>query len=312
MALLNSKEVVVAIKYGATVTTSDTIPISNEDIRIQPKAATGSFKCINGKLGNSTTWINTDDTVIDGATIEGYLTGNDATGTALATKPTWDQLYLACGLSATVVASTSVTYTPSQSQPSTATQLAVWRAGLRRTVSNVIGSLTISGTVGEPIKQTASVVGTTTLTSTSEANPSAVCTDTSLILILKSIDTFTSDAVAKKAQSFTLTQGNDNQKLYYVGGKGFERVDFASTLEVVYLKEDDAIYSDFAAGTQREIIIKAGQTNGKKVEIKCSQAVITDVTETSVNGKEAVTVRYNLMGDGTGANQFAIKYGTIA
>lgn len=311
MALLNSKLVVVAAKYGATVASINAIPISNEDVRLSPVVGAGSFKCLSGKMGNKTTWQNTDDVAVTGANVESYLTGNDATGSALASLPTWDNLYQICGLTATVVASTSVTYTPSQTAPSSASEVAVWRDGLKRVLSNALGTLTLSGTVGEPIKQSASISGFTTITSTAEANPTAVCTNEALLLVLKSTDTMTFGGTAYKGQNFTLTQGNDIQKFYFIGTKAFERVDFGASLEVTYLKENETIYSDFSAGTSMSVVIQAGTTNGKSVKITCAQAVVETLSETSINGKEAISVKFNLKGDAAGINQFAMKYGTM-
>lgn len=311
MALYDSKKVVVAVKYGGTATGTDAISITNEDIRVSPKSGAGSFKELSGKLGNKTIWKNTDDTTAD-VTLEGFLLGNDASGTALATLPSWDGVYKVCGLDATVVATTSVTYAPSQTQPSDLSTIAVWRDGLKRVSTGVVGTLTITGQIGEPIKQSAVISGFTTITSTAEANPTALSTNPALLLVLKSIDTMTIDGTAVKAQSFTLVQGNDNQKQYFIGVKDFDRVDFDSTLEVTYLKENEDVYTSFSAGTVVPIIIKAGNTNGKKVMITCSQAVVADTpTETSINGKEAFTVKYSLQGDVNGINQFQIKYGTI-
>ena len=312
MPLYDSKKVVVAVKYGGTATGTNAVSVSNEDIRISPTVGTGSFKEMNGKLGNKTTWMNTDDTTGE-ITIESFLLGNDATGTALATAPLWDDIYKTCGLDSTSVANTSITYTPSQSQPSDTSTVAVWRDGLKRILTGTVGTLTITGKIGEPIKQSASISGFTTITSTPEVNPAAVSINKSLLLVLKSIDSMTVDGTAVKAESFTLTQGNDIQKQYFIGLKDYERVDFDSTLEITYLKEDEAVYTAFDAGTTQVITIKAGSTNGKKVEIKALNAVVDgSPTETSINGKEAFTVKYSLQGDAEGINQFSIKYGTVA
>lgn len=311
MAILDSRRVVVAAKYGATATGSDAVAISNEDVRLSPNVQTGSFKCLNGKLGNKTTWKNTDNVSAEGANIECYLTGNDSTGAALDTLPDWDEMYKICGLDATVVADTSVTYAPSQTQPSDASTVVVWRDGLKRTLSGVVGTLSINGTVGEPIKQSVSVSGFTTLTSTADANPTASCVDDSLLLVLKSIDTITIGGTAYKGSSFSLTQGNDIQKLYAIGTKDFERVDFDSSLEITYYKENEAIYTTFANGTQVAVSITAGQVDGKAVKITAAQAIVESITEGSNQSKETVTVKFNLQGDATGINQFNIKFGDV-
>jgi hypothetical protein len=311
MPLFTSNKVVVSAKYGANATSANVVPVSNADIRLDPIIAKGEFKCLNGSMGNVTTWVNTDDSSISGGTITGFLTGNDATGTALATLPAWDELYKIAGLTGTVVATTSVTYAPNQIALSNASQVAIWRDGRKRVISGVVGSLTISGKVGEPISQSIAISGFGDIATTAEANPAGVCPNEALLLVLKSIDTLTVGGTAVKAESFTLNEGVDIQKFYMIGNKAFERTDFKSTLELTYLKEDETLLASYTAGTTSEVIITAGSVNGKKAQIKASQAVIEDVKETSLNGKEAYTVTFNLKGDANGINQWTLKYGTI-
>jgi len=311
MALLDSRKVVVAAKYGSTVAGADAIAISNEEVRLAPEVATGSFKCLNGKIGNKTVWVNTDDTTVSGAVVEGYLTGNDAVGTALDTLPDWSELYEICGLDETVSASVSVTYEPSQDQPSDSSEVAVWRDGSKRVVTGVMGSLTITGKVGEPLKQSVALSGFTTLEGSAEANPTAVCTDEALLLILKSTDTMTVTSTTYIGQDFTLTQGNDIQKLYAISTKDFDLVDFESSLEITYLKENEDIYSDFADGTEHSVEIQAGTVDGKAFNLTCGQAVVESITESSINMKEAVTVKFNLKGDAEGDDQYAMLWGTM-
>ncbi len=92
MALYDSKKVVVAVKYGGTASGTDAVSVANEDVRVIPTSGSGSFKELNGKLGNKTTWMNTDDTTGE-VTVEGFLLGNDGTGAALDTPPVWDDIY---------------------------------------------------------------------------------------------------------------------------------------------------------------------------------------------------------------------------
>lgn len=310
MSLFDTRKTVVAVKYGGTASGTDAIAISNEDVRLSPETATGSFRCINGMLGNKTSWLNSDDTSVNGATIECYLTGNDGTGLALTTAPDWADVYKICAMTETVGAS-GIAYTPSQTQPSDASTVAIWRDGRKRVLTGALGTLTITGTVGEPVRQSVAVSGFTTITSTAEANPTAACVDDELLLVLKSIDTFAIGASSIKAQSFTLTQGNDNQKLYFMGLKDYERVDFDSMLEVTYLKENEDIYTIFAAGTESSVVITIGATDGKAVKITCGQAVVETVTETSIQNKEAYTVRFNLKGNGSGVEQFKLEWGDV-
>lgn len=311
MGLLDSRKVVVAVKYGGAVAGTDAVSISNEEARLQPTAGKGSFKNLNGKLGNKIAWVNDDDVTTAGVPLTSFLTGNDATGLALDTLHNWDDIYKICGMEAVVDAGLSVTYKPSQTAPSTLSQIAVWRDGLKRIAVGVIGSLTVEGTIGEPISQTAEISGFTDLVGATEANPTASDINEDLLLVVKSTDTMTFTGTAYKGQKFTLTQGNDISKFYGFGLKTFERYDFDSTLEITYFKENENIYTDFANGTSHAIIIQAGSVNGKAVKISAPNAVVEDLSESSIDGKEAVTVKFNLKGDATGENQYSIIFGTM-
>lgn len=311
----DTNKVVLAVKYGGAVAGANAVAVTNEDVRLAPVPTSGSFKELNGKIGNKIVWKNDDDTVVEGANADGFLLGNDATGTALDTPPYWTEIYKLCGLTETIdsgVGTESVTYTPSQTQPSDASEVAIWRDGAKRVLSGAIGSVTITGKVGEPITQSVSLYGFTTLASATEANPTAPATDKSLLIVHKSTDTITFTGTPYKGVDFTLTQGNDIQKLYALGVKTFDLSDFESSLEVTYLKDNDNIYTDFANGTVHSVVITAGSANGKKIQITAGQAEVESVTESSVNGKEAIKVKFMLNGDANGENQYSMKFGTIA
>ncbi len=320
--MFDSKKVVVAVKYGGSTTSDDVVAISNEEARLSPAITKGEFKCLAGKLGNKTTWINDDDVSVEGATIESYLVGNDITGTELTKAPQWHEVYKVCCLKEVIDSeSETISYTPMQEKPLDNSEVVVWRDGLKRTATSALGSLEISGQIGEPIKQIANINGFTTIESTQEANPAGSCVDNGLLLVLKSTDTVTFNGVAYKGQNFKLTQGNEITKTLALSGyKNYNRVDFASTIEVTYFKEDENIYTDFKNGTNHKIEIKAGNKDGKAVKIVAPNASVQDIKESSIEGKEAVTVTFNLQGIKTesksGANdrgekQFSIIFGKV-
>ncbi len=320
--MFDSKKVVVAVKYGASASSADVVAISNEEARLSPTIAKGDFKCLAGKLGNKTTWMNDDDVTVEGATLESYLVGNDATGAELTKAPEWHEVYKLCCLKEVVDSEAeTVTYTPMQEHPSDKSEVIVWRDGLKRSVQGAIATLNIDGQIGEPIKQTADISGFTTVESQKEANPAGSCVDNSLLLVLKSTDTITFNGTAYKGQSFKLTQGNELTKILALSGqKGYERADFDSTLEVTYFKENENIYTDFKNGTSHKIEIKAGSADGKAVKIVAPNAHVQELSESSIEGKEAVTVTFSLQGiheeSKSGANdrgekQFSIIYGKV-
>jgi len=312
MALKDSRLVVVAAKYGGSVAGTDAVAISNEDVRLQPVMGKGEHKCLNGKLGNKTVWTNDNDVTVSAAAVTSFLTGNDSTGASLSDLPDWAELYEICGMTETVDSGVSVTYEPSQAAVSTASEVAIWRDGTKRVATGVVGTYTINGTIGEPLMQTVELSGFTTIEGSADSNPTASCIDEDLLLVLKSTDTMTFTSTAYKGQTFTFTQGNEISKIYGIGTKQFERFDFDSLLEVTYFKEDEDIYGDFADGTSHTIVIQAGTTNGKAMKFTAPVAVVQDLVESSIDGKEAVTVTFSLNGDSGGDDQWLITYGTMA
>lgn len=320
--MFDSKKVVVAAKYGANATNTNVIAISNDDVRLQPTIAKGDFKCMAGKIGNKTTWLNDDDVTVEGTSLESYLVGNSIDIATLTKPPEWNEIYKICCLKAVEdTTAKTLTYTPMQEKPSKGSQVVVWRDGLKRVVENTVGTLEIDGQIGEPIKQIANISGFTMIESTAEENPNGSCIDNSLLLVLKSTDTMTFNGTSYKGQSFKLTQNNEVIKILAMGNvKNYERVDFDSTLEITYFKENEAIYTDFKNGTSHSIEIKAGSTDGKAVKIVAPNAQVQDLQESSIEGKEAVTVTFNLQGlkeeSATGAKdkgekQFSIIFGKV-
>lgn len=320
MALVDSRKRVVAVSYGDAISgtpAADCIHNTSTGVRVAPKTASGSFKCLNGGMGAKVTWRNVDDTTAE-VTAECYVEANDTTGAALETLPDWSEMYEICGMTETVDVGTpgqeTVTYTPSGTQPSDASQLAVWVDGTKRVLTGIIGDLTISGTVGEPIKQSAKVMGYTTVTSTTEANPAGTCVTSAALIILKSTDTFTIGGTAYKMQSFTFNQGNQVEKYYAINTKEYELNDFDSTLEVTFLKENETLYTTYEAGTSVAVVLQAGSADGKAINITAAQAVIEDApTEGSDKDKETVTVKFSLLpSTATAYDNYAIKYGYLA
>lgn len=312
--MLDSRKRVIALNYGAAVTSADTIHNTSTGTRIDPTIANGDFKCLNGGIGAKVTWQNTDDITAEVA-LESYVEANDTTGAALETAPDWADVYKTCGLAETVDTSTVgqefITYTPSGTQPSSLSECAVWVDGRRRDLSGIVANLVIDGTVGEPIKQTANVMGFTSLNSTPEANPAGTCTASDALIVMKSTDTFTIDGVSKKMQSFKFDLGNQNEKFYALSTKEYERQDFDATIEATFYNDDDAIYASI--GDTVPVSLKAGATAGKLISIVAAQAVITDIKSGSDKDKETLTVTLSLQpSNGTAYDHFAITQGYVA
>jgi len=318
MALYDSKKRIVAVKYNGTVAGTDAIDVSNEDVRINFEVQTGEFKRLNGILGSKETWQNTDN-VTGSLTLECMVRGNDTTGLAYETVPQWSNVFQACSMTQTIDLTTpnqeTVTYIPSQSQPLDS-QAAVWVDGKKRVLTQAIGSLSMTGTKGEPLKMTASLTGYTTITETTQANPTAN-DDTNSLIILKSTDVLTVAGDSLKVDAFTFNQNNAMQYLYGIGIKDNDRTDFDATLELVFYKDTAYtydVYTQLAAGTSVAVAVVAGSASGKKLGFNAPAAIVQGSPKESVlNGKEAITVTLSLQSSaGTGVDNYSLVYGYFA
>lgn len=318
MALLDTRKRVVAISYGDAISgtpADDAIHNTSTGARANPTTATGSFKCLNGGLGAKTTWRNTDDVTAEVA-IECYVEGNDTTGLALETLPDWSEVYEVCGMLETVDTSTSgeetVTYSPMPTQPSGDSQAAVWADGYKRVVTGIVGNYEMRGTVGEPIQQTATIMGFTSIQSTAQANPAGGCVDPEGLIVLKSTDTFTIDGDPYKIRSFAFNSGNQIEKYYAINKKSYERNDFDATLEVTFLKEEEGIYATFEAGSKVPVNLVAGGADGKAVRVYAAQAEISNISEGEYQNKETITLTFSLQpSSGTAYDNYAIIFGFL-
>ena len=316
MALLDSTKRIVAVKYGGTVSGTDAIEVSNEDVRIAFEIQNGEYKRLNGVKGSKDTWQN-DDNVTGTLALECMLRGNDSTGLALQTAPKWSGVLKLCSMTETITgtgATGKVVYTPSQTQP-TDSQAAVWVDGRKRVLSQALGSLTMTGTKGEPAKMSASLTGYTTVAETVEVNPTATA-DANSLLIVKSIDTLTVSGQAMKVDAFTFTQNAKNEMLYGINIKDNDNNDFDATLELVFYKDTAYtydVYSQLIAGTSVAVSIQIGTVAGKSIKFDAPKAIVQgSPTESSLNGKEAVTVTYSLQSsNGTGTDNYSLTYGKL-
>lgn len=312
MALKDSSKLAVGVKYGGSVTSSNLVDVDSET-RISFDTPTETVKKLNGKMGNSETIVNIEGTT-GSVTISNTVRANDDTGLALDTLPECSDMYKACGLTETVDTATvgqeTIIYTPSQSQPSDS-EVAVWTDGSKRVLVGAVGDLSISGTIGERLKQSFAFSGFTTPSTTTEVQPSGEVGTTSPI-VFKLIDTVTFTGVSYKAQSFEFKTSNSLSKIYAISTKQYDRTDFDATIDVTYFKENEDILTDFANGTKHSVNIKAGSVNGKSISLTAGQALVKNISEGTTEGKETITVTFSLQGDINGENQFALQYGYFA
>lgn len=316
MALQSSRKKVVAVKYGANVAGTDTVN-NTENVQLQPKMQTGTYKNMDGGQGSKSTWRNDDFISVDGLTVKSYVEANDLAGTALDTIPSWSDIFKTCALKETVdtttVSEEFVAYTPLDTAVSALSQMAIWTDGNKDLVTGIVGNYKLSGKVGEPLMHEASFSGFTDLVPTADANPSGSSVDPKSLIVMKSTDTVKINAVGYKAHSFEFDQGNQLENFYGTSIKTFDKVDFDSTLTVTFYKENNVVSQAFKDGDTLPVEITVGGVNGKSVQISSLQAEIEEVTRGTEKEKETITVKFSLQPTtGTAYDQYMIKYGFIA
>jgi hypothetical protein len=319
MAYQDSASVIVLAKYNGTAAGTDVVEISNaEAIEVSKTPGGGKYKRATGRKGAQQAWVNTDNTQ-GSVSLETYLRGNDDAATALDTPPGWSDVLQICCLDETIDTGTpgqeTVIYTPTQDDPA-ASEVVVYRDGEKDTISKALGVLTISGTAGEPIMLKADIAGYSNGAPVVDANPAFVADDNALI-VLKSTDNITINDVSRAVTSFEFGSGTANTATYAVSDKIHSNDDHEPYIDLTYIADTtntNDIWTLLTAETEHEVVITAGASSGKKVEIKGFKAQVDPTqppTKGVVDGKLAYTARVFLKDDSTNES-YHIKYGYFA
>lgn len=233
--------------------------------------------------------------------IETFLTGTIINDGANEVS-NLNTLFKLCGLKSTIDTG-SVVYSP-DSNASSNLRLNFYKEDVKRTLTGSKGSLTISGTVGQPLKIVFNMSAYSTLVPTIESAPTSIdASKMDNIAVLKKVSGVTVSGTTLNITSFTLNQNAEIQDTYATALSEFNITDFDYKIELIAYKiknNDTAIWQAYRNEDLQEIIITAEASNGKEIEIKVPAAKILNLTDGDDNGRQIITRSYrcqNIIGD---------------
>lgn len=304
MAVQQTLKNTILVKSGGLPTATEVIT-TNGIVFVNPKIKSGDYEDVGaGTMGSKKTFI--DPNYI---TAEFDIPVQIKKASALGVAPKLSSLYKFCGLAETIVASTSVTYKPGGITTGTG-QVKSYVDGYVRTITGMVGNLTLKGKVGEPLVGTFNVKGFLASASASaEANP-AVTLDTLNAPIVSLVSVVTADGTTLNADSFDFELGNDiPAPTYAVAKNEYYIADFDPKLTITAVKTigtDESAWTDFAAGTIRAILIQIGSA-GSMVELSVPYAMVKDLAEADDSGKVKITRTFRAQAS-AGNDNFTITY----
>jgi hypothetical protein len=304
MAVQQTLKNTVLAKSGALPTATEVVT-TNGIVFVNPKIKSGDYDDVGaGTMGTKKTFI--DPNYI---TAEFDIPVQIKKTSALGVAPKLSNLYKFCGLTETIVASTSVAYKPGGITTGTG-QVKAYVDGYVKTITGMVGNLKLTGKVGEPLGGTFSVKGfLASAAATAEANP-AVTLDTLNAPIVSLVSVVTAGGSTLNADSFDFDLGNDiPSPTYAVGKNEYYIANFDPTLTVTAVKTigtDESAWTDFAAGTIRAILIQIG-TAGGMVELSVPYAMVKDLSEADDSGKVKLTRTFRAQAS-AGNDNFTLTY----
>jgi len=302
MAIGKSKKQLLSIQRSYDNANYDSIPVTNV-IDINPEAVGEDINLITSKMGSKRNYNDKCHTTVN-FNIETYLTSKLITYDNGGTDEYYsilDTLLKQSGMkSAQLGIGIGVEYTP-DSNANDNSIMNFYKEDVKRTITGAKNSLTISGEVGKPLAITFNNSAYTDLVPTISAptEPDAVL-DSGELFILCKIQGYTEAGNIVNLQSFTLNQNTELQDTYAIGLGQFDMTDYDYQLEVtaLKLKNDISNWQDFEAGTLKEIVI--GATNSDEtheITIVISQAKLLTNTDGDDAGRQTVVRNFRCQND---------------
>ena len=288
-------------KNGSTPLAENVITTAN-DVLVSPKAKMIDYKdCGNGQVANDKTVVNADFVTAD-FSVDVIARASGAAGTA----PKIAELFKACGLKETVVASSSVAYTP-EIQANNGSGI-VYLDGEKRTISGAAASFSFSGKIGDFAKFSFGIKGFTTLAPAAEQAPT-VTLDTNDKLIVLSATVFTVGGDEIDLEDFEFDLGADIQESYYTNTKDYTITNFKPTLKVsaVKTKGNADYWAELNSNAQKAVVITLGSGSGKVLEFKANYCQPTEADEKDQNGFVVYSRNWNCE-NSAGGDNFSLTY----
>jgi hypothetical protein len=237
------------------------------------------------------------------------LAGSGTAGTA----PRYGKALLACGMSETVVAATSVTYAPVSASFGSCT-IYYNIDGVLHKVTGARGTFTINGAVGEIPTIDFTFTGIFN-TPTDTALPSVTYGDQATPVVFKAGNTtgFELLSYAGCLQSVSFDVGNSLVYRELVGcTKEVLLTDRASTgsvvLEAVTMATKNYFTAALSDGTLGNLLFQHGQTAGNIVDFASTRVDIGDVSYSDQDGIHMLNIPYTCVPSTAGNDEFSLVY----
>jgi hypothetical protein len=310
MALLTRKRLILLeteSTYGTDPTPDGADAVLVRDLNITPlQSDVVSRDLIRPYLGASEQLLA--NTRVE-CTFSVELAGSGTAGTA----PRYGKALKACGLSETIVATTSVTYAPVSSSFSSAT-IYYNIDGVLHKVTGARGTFSINGTVGQIPTIDFTFTGIYN-TPTDTALPAVTYANQATPLVFKNGNTtdFQLLSYAGCLQSVTFDVGNTLVYRELVGcTKEVLLTDRASTgtvvLEAVTMATKNYFTAALSDGSLGNLLFQHGQTAGNIVDFASTRIDIGDVSYSDQDGIHMLNIPYTAVPSTSGNDEFSIVY----
>jgi hypothetical protein len=241
-------------------------------------------------------------------TFEVELAGSGAAGTA----PAYGPVLKACGLSETVVATTSVTYAPVSTSFSSVT-IYFYQDGIRHIVTGARGTFTLNGQVGAIPTIAFTMTGIYNApTDTALATPTYANQATPLIFKNGNTTSFSAFSYSGALQSIDLNVGNEIVYRELIGGTKEVLITDrkpAGTMSIEAVLLATKNYFTVSTGsTTGSISFQHGTTAGNIATLTMAQADLADASYAELNGIAMMNLPYVATPTAAGNDELSLAY----
>ena len=241
-------------------------------------------------------------------TFEVELAGSGAAGTA----PAYGPVLKACGLSETVVATTSVTYAPVSTSFSSVT-IYFFQDGIRHIVTGARGTFTLNGQVGAIPTIAFTMTGIYNApTDTALATPTYANQATPLIFKNGNTTSFSAFSYSGALQSIDLNVGNEIVYRELIGGTKEVLITDrkpAGTMSIEAVLLATKNYFTVSTGsTTGSVSFQHGTTAGNIATLTMAQADLADASYAELNGIAMMNLPYVATPTAAGNDELSLAY----
>ena len=241
-------------------------------------------------------------------TFEVELAGSGAAGTA----PAYGPVLKACGLSETVVASTSVTYAPVSTSFSSVT-IYFYQDGIRHIVTGARGTFTLNGQVGAIPTIAFTMTGIYNApTDTALATPTYANQATPLIFKNGNTTSFSAFSYSGALQSIDLNLGNEIVYRELIGGTKEVLITDrkpAGTMSIEAVLLATKNYFTVSTGsTTGSVSFQHGTTAGNIATLTMAQSDLADASYAELNGIAMMNLPYVATPTAAGNDELSLAY----